>query len=268
MPVNGNSMAEKYNEVIAFILIGSIFIVFLATIIILVVIKFNNRQAKNKQEKQVMKSQFEQELLRTQIEIQEQTLKTISEEIHDNVGQILSLAKLNLNTMEHSDKVVVDTKNLVGKAINDLRNLTRSLHGDVISGLGLSQSISNELSIIEGTRQFKTTLRVNGNAYKMDNQKEMVLFRIVQEALNNCIKYSKASNIEIDLDYLESGFSMKIKDNGVGFSNNVSKEGIGLKSMQNRTNMIGGKFQLDSVENAGTAIIIYLPNAKPQTSNS
>jgi len=96
-----------------------------------------------------MKSQFEQELLQTQIEIQEQTLKTISQEIHDNVGQVLSLAKLNLNTFEaNPEGKLKNTKELVSKAINDLRDLSRSLHGEKIGEIGLQEAIVNELKIL------------------------------------------------------------------------------------------------------------------------
>ncbi|MEI2749016.1 MAG: histidine kinase [Ferruginibacter sp.] len=111
-------------------------------------------------EKQAIQLRFQQELLQTQIEIQEQTLKTISQEIHDNVGQILSLAKLNLNIFpaanDEQQTKINDTKQLVSKAIIDLRNLSRSMYGDQLNELGLNDAIANELSIIRNTGQFNT----------------------------------------------------------------------------------------------------------------
>ena len=206
------------------------------------------------------KSIFKQQLLQTQLEIQEQTLKNISEEIHDNVGQVLSLAKLNLFTFENSNEPKLqDTKNLVSKAINDLRNLSRSMHGDVIAELGLQQSIANELSIIQNTRQFITKLNFSGIAYKLDQQKEMVLFRIVQEALNNCIKYSKAQHITVQMNYETGCFLLTVADDGIGFGTQ-SNSGIGLKSMQNRATLIGAVFEINSSNEKGTSIIITLPN--------
>ena len=154
-----------------------------------------------------MQSLFQNELLQTQLEIQEQTLKTISEEIHDNVGQVLSLAKLNLNTFEiNPEKKLTDTKQLISKAINDLRDLSRSMHGDRIAELGLQQSVADEFQILENSGEFKTHLKITGELYKLPPQKEMVLFRIVQEALNNCIKYSKAKNIILELNYAADSF--------------------------------------------------------------
>ena len=213
-----------------------------------------------------MKSQFQQELLRTQIEIQEQTLKTISEEIHDNVGQVLSLAKLNLNTFttvtdERTRIKISDTKDLVAKAINDLRNLSRSLYGDKIAELGLPDAISNELRILENSGQYKTVLKITGESYKLDPQKQMVLFRIVQEAMNNSIKHAKAKNISVLLNYQPEMFTLTIEDDGAGFDMaalHSNQTGIGLKSMQNRAALIGAKFEIISSLGKGTKISIDL----------
>lgn len=220
---------------------------------------FHFRRLRYYNEKQELQSQYQQSLLRTQLEIQEQTLKTISQEIHDNVGQVLSLAKLNLNTLPNSsDPKIQDTKNLVSKAIKDLRNLSHSLHSDVIAELGLQQSIANELKIIGNTQVFETELNVSGSSFNIDTQKEMVLFRIVQEALNNCIKYSAAKKITVSLHYQPQLFILQIQDDGKGF-NAHENIGIGMKSMLNRAQLIGGTFNLNSVTGKGTVVTIELP---------
>ena len=257
-------MFKNLSEVEFVIIAGTIVLVLLAIFIISFLFFYQQRHNKHIQEKQHMQSQFQQELLQTQIEIQEQTLKTISEEIHDNVGQILSLAKLNLNTLDNTaDKKIQDTKNLVSKAINDLRNLSRSIHGDRIAQLGLQQSVEDELNILQNSGQFTTALKINGNNYKLEPQKEMVLFRIVQEALNNAVKYSKAKNITVQLNYQPQLFSLAISDDGIGFNAAAlptNKTGIGLTSMQNRAALIGGVFTITSAAGNGTVINIELKN--------
>ena len=214
-----------------------------------------------------MQTKFDQELLQTQLEIQEQTLKNISQEIHDNIGQALSLAKLNLGTFDPiEDKSIStkidDTKNLVGKAISDLRDLSRSMHGDRIAELGLKESIANELKILQNTGQFNTSLDIQGSYYKMDTQKEMVLFRIMQEALHNSIKHAKAKDITVIMEYGEKKFTLSVVDNGTGFDPQKlqsQEKGIGLKSMQNRAALIDGIFSIHSSNNKGTTISICLP---------
>lgn len=229
---------------------------------------FSKNQNKLIIEKKTLESRFQQELLQTQIEIQEQTLKTISQEIHDNVGQILSLAKLNLNTIEPAENnkaKLTDTKNLVSKAINDLRDLSRSMHGDRIAELGLQQSIADELLILQNSGEFETDLKIAGEIYKLPPQKEMVLFRIVQEALHNSIKHAKAGKMEVQMNYHPEIFVLTISDNGNGFSPEamqLPKKGIGMKSMQSRAELIGGKFSIQSTEKNGTSIFIEIPILK------
>jgi two-component system NarL family sensor kinase len=264
-------MPEDYREIqeglTGYVKLGTVIFLTLAGLFVFFIGMSIQRRRKMIVENKEMKIKFDQELLQTQLEIQEQTLKTISEEIHDNVGQILSLAKLNLNTLDNTaDKKIQDTKNLVSKAINDLRNLSRSIHGDRIAQLGLQQSIEDELNILQNSGQFTTALKIVGNNYKLEPQKEMVLFRIVQEALNNAIKYSKAKNITVQLNYQPELFSLTISDDGIGF--NVAalpatKTGIGLTSMQNRAALIGGVFSITSAAENGTVINIELKKLIP-----
>ncbi len=245
-----------------FIILGTVIVVILIAFVILLSFLFTFKKNKLLKEKQLMQSQFSQSLLQTQIEIQEQTLKTISQEIHDNIGQVLSLAKLNLGTLQPGEEEKLnDTKNLVSKAINDLRDLSRSLHGDKIAELGLQESIANELKIVQNTGQYNTALQITGEPYKLEPQKEMVLFRIMQEAIHNAVKHAKAKNITVQLNYQPAAFALLVTDDGIGFNAadlTAVQTGIGLKSMQNRALLIGGQFTITAANGNGTAIKIEL----------
>ena len=213
-----------------------------------------------------MQTQFHHELLQTQIEIQEQTLKTISQEIHDNVGQILSLAKLNLNTVENnSDPKIENTKNLISKAIADLRNLSRSMFGDQLKEIGLPRAVANELAIVEGSGHFKTTMEISGEPFHLSDKKELVVFRMLQEAINNTIKHAKATTITVIVRYIGNSFCLSIADNGKGFdvgSANGKANGMGLKSIQNRAELIGGSAIIVSTPQSGTMIKVEIADAK------
>jgi two-component system, NarL family, sensor kinase len=227
------------------------------------------RKNQNARESQI--ENLNQALLVTQIEIQEQTLKTISQEIHDNIGQVLSLAKLNLNTFPENTDAVIQTKidatrELVSKAIVDLRDLSRSMHGDKINELGLTEAIAGELKMLQNTGQFGTRLQVTGEAYRLQPQKETILFRMVQEGLNNAIKHSKAKNIEVQVLFNADNFELAVRDDGVGFDPAMLQSaatGIGLKSMQNRAALIGGVFSVFSGMAKGTTISIKIKNNQP-----
>lgn len=264
-------MFSQNEELYISLITGFILILFVTCVFILSVIRYKRKTFLHLNEKLQLQTQFDQALLQTKIEIQEQTLKNISQEIHDNIGQVLSLAKLNLNSFPTIEDDVIqtklnDTKQLVSKALNDLRDLSRSMHGDKIAELGLQASLQAELKILQNTGHFITNLYISAKQYKLDPQTEMVLFRMVQEALNNAVKHSQAKNIEVQLQYDPMVFRLSVTDNGVGFNPDKLRAidtGIGLKNMQNRAALIGADFTLDSNLDHGTKITIELKNLTP-----
>lgn len=240
-----------------FILIG------LGVFILLFYFLFKQKQKANRKKIAALNEQ----LLKTEIEIQEQTLKNLGEEIHDNIGQVLSLAKLNLGTFntftdEANQEKLISTRELVSKAISDLRDLAKSMHGEKIAEIGLQNAIEHELKILRNSGQFNTELLISGDVYQLPSQTQTVLFRIVQEALHNEIKHSKAKNISIAFEYTPHACTLSLKDDGIGFSPEKLKDaetGIGLKSMKNRASLIGAEFSISSIENKGINIKIKVP---------
>ncbi len=255
-----NSDATFENLIIG----GTLIFTLLIFAIILFMFQIQKKNQKYLIEKQKLLTEYHNLILQTQLEIQEQTLVTISEEIHDNVGQILSLAKLNLGTIgkteNEKDQIKInDTKQLLSKAISDLRELSRNMHGDIIAELGLKDAITTELKILQNTGQFETELIISGEIYRIESQKEMVLFRIMQESFHNAIKHSKANKIYVHLDFNPVKFRLITEDNGVGFeSDNLQSGhlGIGLKSMRKRAELIGAEFSIISVKGKGTTVSV------------
>lgn len=214
-----------------------------------------------------LKADFQQTLLQTQLEIQEQTLKNISQEIHDNIGQALTLAKLNLNTMPPTDTAVQEkiatTKELVSKAIVDLRDLSRSLNTDYIADMGLQRAIEYELNLISKSSAIQTILQTTGEPFRMNQQKELILFRIVQEVLNNTLKHAGAQSIKASMQFGQNELVLSLTDDGKGFDANAAKDtsgqrGLGLRSMQNRAKLIGAAFSMESIPGTGTFVQIRL----------
>ena len=207
---------------------------------------------------------LEKEILTAQIEIQEQLFKNVSQEIHDNVGQILSLAKLNLNglqTIEGAGAKVESAQQLISKAIGDLRNLSRSMNGERILATGLQAAIENELTILQHTGHCSTSLEVSGLPFRLEPQRETIVFRMVQEAMTNCIKHSGAKNIHIKLENRPDEYMVCISDDGIGFDKTVlssNHTGIGLSNMQNRAHLIDGTCAISSENGKGTTIEIIL----------
>jgi signal transduction histidine kinase len=225
-----------------------------------------------------MQHEFSQTLLQSQLEIQEQTLRNISQEIHDNIGQALSLAKLNLNTMSLDDteqllQKIGNSKELVSKAIVDLRDLSRSLNTDYVEEMGLIRSVEYELEMLRKGGTHQTGLVIEGSVYRFDKQKELITFRIVQEVLNNIIKHAKAGRIDVYALYNGDALELSITDNGQGVDlsplneNNSGNFGLGIRNMHNRAKLIGATFSMSSSIGNGTTVKINLPKENNHSNN-
>jgi signal transduction histidine kinase len=217
-----------------------------------------------------LKDMYEKEILKSKLEIQEQTFRNLSQEIHDNIGQMLSLVKLNIGTMDIKNPGILqqkidDSKLIIGKVIKDLRDLSRGLSSDYISDMGLAGAIGYEMEMARKTGVYEANFSLVGSKYKIEPQKELILFRIVQEVLNNILKHAKATRIDVVLEYAEAWVYIRISDDGEGFDpDNLKAQenngfGSGIKNMRNRAQLIGATFKIESNPGKGTIIFLQLP---------
>ena len=211
-------------------------------------------------------NQHQQELLKTKLEIQEQTYHNISEEIHDNIGQTLTLIKLNMHTIDllepaNAQKKLAESKILLTKTIQDLRDLAKTLNTDLINKLGLVDAIEQQLHFLKRTGLYSTQLSVSGDITRYGSQRELVIFRIVQELLNNVVKHAEATEIVITIEYETDKLVIVVQDNGKGFDHqdqSKHNKGLGLRNIQNRIKLIQGTIYFDSQFGKGTAAFIKL----------
>jgi len=215
-----------------------------------------------------LKSQYERTLLQSQLEIQEQTFRNISQEIHDNIGQVLSLAKLNLNTIPPkaqngiSEKIAL-AEELLGKAIGDLRDLSKSLHPEKIADIGLTNAIRHELQLVQKTARLSTEMISEEKEINLSNEQSIIIFRMIQEILHNIIKHAKAKNVTLVIKIKEDKTIIEVKDNGRGFdlANIKSTEtGIGLKSIQQRCALINASCNIQTMPGMGTSVQLIIQN--------
>jgi two-component system NarL family sensor kinase len=265
-------MPANRTDITQFIAWGTIMFSLLGIFIIVFLFYYRKRHMTFHRQEQ----EFQQTILRTQLEIQEQTMKNISQEIHDNVGQLLSLAKLNLATADTSspekkDEKIQNSKDLVSKAIRDLRNLSHSLNTDFISELGLSRAIESELTLIRKSGELGAQFSVDGNPFELEEDRELIIFRIVQESLNNIIKHAKAKEIKVQLIYDTDLLKLVISDNGTGFDvsplNDASNTvfGLGIRNMNGRANLIGADFSITSTLGNGTTTTLTISKNNKKT---
>lgn len=259
-------MSTDNYQITLFIVVTTAIVSILATLTISLLYIHQKKKISYLDNLSKMKMDFEKNLLSTQVEIQEQTFQSISREIHDNISLTLTLAKLNLNMIDWtnpncSHKTVNSSVDLLGRAISDLTHLSRSLNTEVIRNLGLMKAIQNEVDKLVEIAKLKVVYDIKGEPIFMDSEKEIVIFRIIQEAFNNILKHSRASEVQLELDYTANFLDILIKDNGIGFTRKNDSDLIsaGMGNMKTRAKLFGGKLLLESIPQQGTQILISIP---------
>lgn len=212
---------------------------------------------------------FNEQLLKSQLEIQEQSFNVISMEIHDNVGQTLSLLNVKLNIIDQQqtlDKVLLaDARESVKKAMNDLRDIAKSLHSERIRLASLPDITEHESQRINQTGLVKVSIQNQGEEQAVQDGKKVILFRMIQECLQNIIKHSAATMATVNFLYEPDYLEIKITDDCVGFDTEMTNAGsgfgIGLKNILKRATAINGNVNINSEVNKGTTITIRTPYA-------
>lgn len=257
---------EIYFVTIIGIILGVLLVGFIVTILFL----YQRRQHRQEQEMLMIKDKYEKEALRSQLEIQENTFKAIAQELHDNIGQMLSVVKLSLSALPLEQahpayELTRHSREVLNKAIFDLSDLTKSLHSDRIKDVGLVESMRFELASIKKAGLIDVQFAVTGDEFQLAEQKAIFLFRMFQEMLNNILKHSRAKQVSVHVNYAEDDtFVLDVEDNGVGF-NVVEKQqsvsssrGVGLKSMYNRAHLMGAEISINSEAGKGTRVLVKL----------
>jgi len=212
----------------------------------------------------IERERIKQELLRVENEVKEQTLINVSRELHDNLGQIASLIKINLNMisknlskedLEH----VSESLQLIQRLITDIRSLSSSLNGERLKNIGWLNAVSEDVKRINALGDIKIELKSQGES-KFSKQKEVVVYRIVQEILNNMLKHAKAYTANLTIDCQNDFVHIHYQDNGIGFDVNKGVSGQGLHNIKQRCELISAELQLESIPNLGTEIKLKIKN--------
>ena len=262
--------SSNWHLIVIIILLTTIIITFYGFIIYKTIKNYNNQSLLLQRDLEELKFKQEKLLLETEIEIQEQTFKYISMEIHDNITQVLSLTKLHLNCLE-LDKIpenidrLTKSKELISKSLDDLSSLSKSLDSDLIENHGLVAAIRYEIERWKRFTDDKIELEILGSLSFLNQKNDVLIFRIIQEAVNNIIKYAQASIITIRLEKDDNKLRISIFDNGLGFDlekvyeNKKVGKMSGLKNMKLRAEILNGTLNIFSTPGKGSTVEAIIP---------
>lgn len=215
-------------------------------------------------EKEITALTHKQELLTTQKEIQKETIEHIGREIHDNIGQKLTLASLYTQQLEFENKApqinntIENISSIINESIAQLRELSKSLIDNAIDTNTLSQLIDKECKKIKLLNKCQIDYKTNADSVNLKYQEKSILIRIVQEFINNSIKHSKCDTIFVSLMTNENTIVLSLKDDGIGFNTKSIAAGQGIANIKKRAAIIKAKMELHSIENRGTQLLIRL----------
>jgi len=253
-------MQKEKLDLILSIVFSSLFMLMLMAAAVLLFRIYLRRKNRLLLEKERMSQEFERNLLRSRLEIQEQTFSHISREIHDNIGQVLSMLRINLNTVncseEQSKLNLMDE--LLGKAITDLRSLSHLLNGELIRTEGWVKAVEKLFGDLHRSGIHKTTLHVEDHLPPLGEDKPIILFRMIQEVINNVIKHADASEISMQALKQNGKLLIVLTDNGNGFDTGAVAAGAGLNNLTSRASMINATLELRSQPGEGSSVVISI----------
>ncbi len=227
----------------------------LAIFIINFVVMYRKRQVENQAEKRELLTAFQQEKLQATIEIQENTFRQISLELHDNIGQILGLARMQLNNSENLREAINNADELLGKAIVEVRGLSHSMHSGRIEEVGLVPAIQDLLEKVEKSGYAKTEFTYDGSDVA-GSESAILFFRMVQEIVNNIVKHAEASMVKVEISSNNDGSAIIISDNGKGYNMENVHDGIGLRNLRERALLANADIEFQSIPSKGTTVKI------------
>jgi two-component system NarL family sensor kinase len=204
--------------------------------------------------------------LMSTLQMQEDSFRYISNELHDNICHSLLLAIFSLQKANENEfqTAIQDSIHLLKNTLTELNDLSKTLNGEIIQSIGLKSAIQQQIDRLNNTKAIRAYFTITGVDSHLDSELELLLYRIIQEAISNVIKHAKASTLRILLSYREESVFLRIQDDGRGFdSSKISSTGAGLKNMRNRIQLVQGSLTIQSKLQHGCTIELLVSLQKP-----
>jgi signal transduction histidine kinase len=263
-------MDTKESDIIFFIAISTFLLFFLAVLVINLLLVGRNRRLKHLAQVLEMKSNYEKELMKTQVEVAENTMNDIARDLHDDVGQMLTFSIIQLNTLKEPydaslENKLADVKVSIQNTLQSVRSISKTLSSDYLTSFGIYESLQrlferlNKQSLIKSSLQFPSALLFRSRS------NELFAFRMIQELVNNTLKHSGATEVFLNVREEHNQVKIEYHDNGKGISKEILssdrlKNSLGFTNIYKRAELMRGNIQLGADPGKGFYLQFCFPN--------
>lgn len=246
------------NDIVLTVLVTTLLILLLIAGVIITMVLANRRHVQQEVKMAQMQVEYEKELRNAEHEVQEQVLSNVARELHDNIGQLLTLIRIQLEQEKLDDETLearlVPVDNTINDTIEQVRLLSHNLSTEYLETHGLVYALEKEADRLSKLKKFTVSWEMNGSEPAFDKGRRIMIFRMVQEVLNNTLKHAVAKNISISMDTTK-GFKLQVSDDGRGFDKEATLangKGAGLQNMLKRAKIAGVQLDIHSTIGKGS----------------
>jgi signal transduction histidine kinase len=247
-------MNEAHTDVFRAVMVAALLIGLIIAYFIITIVRYHRRYVT-----------LQKERIFAEITIQENERKRIATDLHDSIGPLLSAVKLNINSieMEHAEdrNVIAQSGKYLDEIINSMREISYNLLPNTLERQGLTEAIKEFIAQVNNKSSLNIQFFILKES-KVASEKQIHVFRMIQEILHNTIKHANAKSLQIGLSEENGNMLLFTKDDGIGFDaekERTSNKGLGLKSLQSRVEILNGIYSLESKPGEGTNYFIKIP---------
>jgi signal transduction histidine kinase len=243
---------------------GTVGMLVLAIAIVLFMVFYQKKMIQEQLNRQQLELDHQQKMMYAELESQENERRRLAADLHDSIGGMLSAIRVGVLTISKqvSDPSVEQTKQMLDDTISSVRRISRDLMPSTLERFGLVQALKEMCERFSATTKLPIHFHHHGEIEGLDKNKELMIFRITQEIINNTIKHAEATQLSISIECTDV-LTLVTQDDGVGFDldeqQNSKRKGLGLFSIQNRSNLLGATIEFDSKPKKGTLVTLKLP---------
>jgi signal transduction histidine kinase len=260
-------MAElPQREIVYIIVLGSLGMLLLIIGIVVFIMIYQKKMLQEQEKRRILDVEYQQKMIQSQIDSQEIERRRIAADLHDSIGSLLWAAKLNIGFMGRSINLEGELKDsynevmkILDQSIDSVKRISWELTPEAFQHTGLSSSIKEMCSRLDGKGLSLMFQEVGMGIFWKDDRALMV-FRIVQELINNAIKHANARKIKIELNWKPDALIIEVSDDGVGFKpTDTMRNGLGWWNITHRSKKIGASVMINEHVQMGSAIELMVP---------